>query len=98
MEVKIRREVSSAAQGRERELVWERAERVGGWGVEVVAMQKLALLFTQKTSRQQEETPRFGGRLLNARVFAVEDSTGWDWSRTRTTSRGVTMLKVLVKI
>ena len=36
------------------------------------AMQKLEVLSTQKTSRQQAETPRFGGRLAKLEGRRVE--------------------------
>lgn len=61
----------------------------------VVAMQNGEVLFTQKTSRQQAVTPRFGGRFVKddgvLGVGREEDLVGdCDCSRTRTTSRGVT--------
>jgi len=61
------------------------------------AMQKGEVLFTQKTSRQQAVTPRLGGRLVKAEAKGrgeEEDLGGpWDWRRTRTTSRGVTVVE-----
>lgn len=63
-------------------------------------MQNWALLLTQKTSRQQAVTPRFGGRLLNEvgveeaakeRTAERDEGVGCDCRRTRTTSRGVTV-------
>ena len=68
----------------------------GGTGAS--ATQNLALLLTQKTSRQQDVTPIEPGRFVNEAVAVADegrnDESGeglaWDWSRTRTTSRGVT--------
>jgi len=65
------------------------------------AMQYSALLFAKKTSRQQAVTPRFGGRELNGFAEVEEscwmavrgDWVGWDCRRTRTTSRGVTIVQ-----
>lgn len=100
MELKVLRLVSSTAQSaagvdeEERDglsvAMVAAEERFAG----LVAMQKGEVLFTQKTSRQQDVTPRFGGRLANfGDVFGREelDELGCDWRRTRTTSRGVTI-------
>jgi hypothetical protein len=70
------------------------------------ATQMGALWLIQKTSRQQVEIPRFGGRSRNcvseeevkARGGVGEAVGMWDWDcrRTRTTSRGVTVYVSLV--
>ncbi len=100
MEVNVLRRVSSTAQsaapadGEEREgfnvATVAEDERFSG----LTAMQKGEVLFTQKTSRQQAVTPRFGGRFMKEEeeeTFGIDGGGfGWDWRRTRTTSRGVT--------
>lgn len=70
VEVKVLRRVSSTAQS----AAWEDSEASEGFRVAtvaederfsaLVAIQKGEVLFTQKTSRQQEVTPRLGGRFL----------------------------------
>lgn len=42
---------------------------------EPAAMQIEEVLSTQKTSRQQAETPRFGGRLVNAEAGGLRGGT-----------------------
>lgn len=61
----------------------------------VAAIQKGEVLFTQKTSRQQAVTPRFGGRFAKLAREAEGFGGGCDWSLTRTTSRGVTAKELL---
>lgn len=65
------------------------------------AMQYSAVLFAKKTSRQHAVTPRFAGiGLKDWRVFATTRGggrTGCDWRRTRTTSRGVTVIRRLAR-
>ena len=68
------------------------------------ATQYEALLFTQKTSLQHVDMPRFGGKFVKACVDDVSEEgrgTGGegvacdcDWRRTRTTSSGVTRREV----
>lgn len=98
VEVKVFRRVSSTAQS----AAWVDSEERDGFRVATVAederfsglaaIQKGEVLFTQKTSRQQVVTPRFGGRFVKEEGFGVErEGLGWDCRRTRTTSRGVTM-------
>lgn len=86
VEVNVLRRVSSTAQSA--------AEVPGAFVREgEVAMQYGEALFTQKTSRQHEVTPMFGGRFVNegGRVEGRGmGGVGCDWRRTRTTSRGVT--------
>ena len=57
MELKVLRRVSSAAQSA--------ATRLAVAAVESATMHTEEVLLTQKTSRQQAVTPRFGGRLVN---------------------------------
>ena len=67
----------------------------------LVAIQNGEVLLTQKTSRQQAVTPRFRGRLVNddEEGFDVcEEELGCDWSRTRTTSSGVTDCHIVSKV
>ena len=94
VEVNVRRRVSSTAQSATEDVVvWERELRVAVGE----ATQYPEELFTQKTSRQQEVTPRFGGRLEKlGEVERVDVRRGrgevvCDWRRTRTTSIGVTV-------
>ena len=100
VDVIVLRRVSSTAQS-----VVERGERCEMLEVAGDAMQNWALLFTQNTSLQHAVTPRFGGRFEKeagegdadleaaaaARMPDEVEELGWDWSRTRTTSRGVTI-------
>jgi len=87
VEVKVFRRASSTAQSAAGVEVEEREglsvarvaeeERLAG----LVAMQKGEVLLTQKTSRQQDVTPRFGGRLANCEdVLGREEAEvfGWD--------------------
>ena len=67
MEVKFRRRVSSAAQSATEDDV----DDIDGFKVakaageeELAAKQNGEVLFTQKTSRQQDVTPIFGGRFV----------------------------------
>lgn len=100
MEVKVLRRLSSTAQSVVGVAVEDRDglrvasvaedERLAG----LAAMQKGEVLLTQKTSRQQDVTPRFGGRLENCGEGLRREELeglGCDWRRTRTTSKGVTM-------
>ncbi len=97
MEVNVLRRVSAAAQ--EVAVLVVGAEVASRLVLAGPSMQNSALLLTQKTSRQQAVTPRLGGRLLKVagawevaieRIVERGEGAGWDCSRTRTTSRGVT--------
>lgn len=81
VEVKVLRRVSSIAQsaaeaGDEMMAVLATAEG------DSAAMQTEEVLLTQKTSRQQAVTPRFGGRLANADAGesreGIKDELGCD--------------------
>lgn len=76
VDVKVLRRVSSTAQS-----VTETEEEMMVEG-ESAAMQTEGVLLTQKTSRQQAVTPRFGGRLTNAEAGetgeGIKDEMGCD--------------------
>lgn len=98
VDVNVLRCVSSAAQSD--------ARAAGEWlmlGARFCpTMQNWALSPTQNTSRQHDVTPIFGGSSLKALELArkrdVFTAGVCDWSRTRTTSRGVTVPKEKLEI
>lgn len=106
VEVKVLLRVSSTAQSAAAEFVGDARAGLRPVNVEVepapeldklgvAAIQKGEALFTQKTSRQQAVTPRLGGRFEKLDKEAEGFGEGWDWSLTRTTSRGVTGKEIL---